>query len=387
MVSGTNGISLNALQPGNRINSTYQVVRTLGKGGMGTVYEVTGLKDNQTYALKMLHPAFADIAEIATRFLREIRLGDKLKHKNIVRVLGNGTIEGVPYYAMEMLYGENLGERLEKVGVMTFDEAYPILDQVIDAVASAHAEGVVHRDLKPDNIFLCDDGSVKVLDFGIAKITEEADETDLNKNLTKTMAVLGTPRYMSPEQANGSSKDANHLADVFALGAIIYQMLSGEYAFPGDSSNEIIVNIALGRRQTGVLESKSNLPLGTIPFIDKALAVNRNNRFQSMLEMGAFLRVVKEGSYVDLEPAAKPARRSDSDDAGLGTLPGCESRILDSETALEVAGRERRRKAALWISIAFLALSGGLGAAYCFNEPHTRSVVDNIVRTVLGRND
>lgn len=381
MLSGANGISL---QSGRMINSKYRVVQQIGQGGMGTVYEVKGIQDNRNYALKMLHPAFIHVADITTRFLSEIRLGDKLLHNNIVQLCDDGKIDGVPYYVMEMLAGEDLGQRLERGGVMTFGEAYPILTQVIDAVAFAHGEGVVHRDLKPDNIFLCSDGSVKVLDFGIAKITDEADK---NSSLTKTMAVLGTPRYMSPEQASGSSKRVDGRADVFSLGAIIYQMLSGEFAFPGDSSNEIIVNIALGRRQTGVLEKVSNLPAGIIQFVDKALADNPAERFQSMREMGDCLRDIEQGVYVEPEPVVRVSAgnvRRDVPSVQMVSLPGCASRIM-TETALDVLKRGRRRRAALWVTFGFLAASIGLGAAYCLDEPHTTSVVDRIIRTVFGK--
>ena len=235
------------LREGELIAGKYVVERVLGDGGMGVVVAAQHLELGERVALKFLRPEVAEIPEARLRFMREARAAARIKGERVARVLDVGTLDdGLPFIVMEHLEGKDLGRLLETRGPLDVEDAVHYVLQACEAVAHAHAVGIVHRDLKPANLFLATsaDGSplVKVLDFGISKCTSVFART-LSPDLTTVNASVGTPGYMSPEQA----RDAGNVdvrADVWGLGAVLYELLAGKPAFDGDNVPAIVMMIA-----------------------------------------------------------------------------------------------------------------------------------------------
>ncbi|MGH9661591.1 MAG: serine/threonine-protein kinase, partial [Bryobacteraceae bacterium] len=223
---------------GRRI-AAYEIVSLLGAGGMGEVYRARDTVTGRVVALKILPPAFSSDAERLKRFQQEARAAGMLNHPNILTLYAVGTHEGSPYMVTELLEGETLRDRLraDKPGSrppLTPTESAGLALSIARALAVAHDKGVFHRDLKPENIFLTLDGGMKILDFGLAKLARPMGGVSLAR--TKPGTILGSSGYMSPEQVRGESAD--HRADLFSLGAMLYEMLSGAAPFPGKSAIE-----------------------------------------------------------------------------------------------------------------------------------------------------
>ncbi len=216
--------------------SQYELVREIGRGGMGIVYLGRDLRLKRPVAIKLLPPELAYRSEIRTRFLKEAETAAQLSHPNIVPIYSVDEREGLVYFVMGFVDGENLGQRLHRVGRVPADEARRILREVADALSYAHARGVIHRDIKPDNILLFeDDGRVMVTDFGIARAITEGDS-----RLTATGMAIGTPAYMSPEQSAGE-RAIDGRSDLYSLGVVGYQMLTGEPPFVANSTPALLV--------------------------------------------------------------------------------------------------------------------------------------------------
>ena len=230
------------VQEGEILAEKYRVERVLGVGGMGVVVAATHLQLDQLVALKFMLPSALSNQDHVARFLREARAAVKLRNEHVARVLDLGTLaSGAPVIVFEYLEGCDLAAHLTRRGPLPVHEAIEYLLQVLEAIAEAHANGIIHRDLKPTNLFLVQrpDGSpsVKVLDFGISKVSGADDLA-----LTKTTAIMGSPSYMSPEQMR-SSRDVDGRTDIWALGAILYQFLSGQVPFKGETITELCVQV------------------------------------------------------------------------------------------------------------------------------------------------
>jgi eukaryotic-like serine/threonine-protein kinase len=212
---------------GTLIEGRYEVECVLGEGGMGTVYGARHRSLDKPFALKVMRPEIAQQDELADRFIQEARAAAAIGHPNIVQITDFGELpSGAPYFVMERLEGLSLSQLLRAGGPPPFARAVRILKQVATALGAAHAAGVIHRDLKPDNIHITNGDLVKVLDFGVAKMAGAG-------RLTRTGMVFGTPHYMSPEHASGESVD--HRTDIYSLGIIMYEMFAGRVPFEADS--------------------------------------------------------------------------------------------------------------------------------------------------------
>jgi len=212
----------------------YAIERELGRGGMATVYLARDLKHDRLVGIKVLHPELSATLG-AERFLREIKIAANLTHPHILPLHDSGEAEGFLYYVMPFIRGQTLRERIVKEGELPVNETVRIIREVVDALAFAHSEGVVHRDIKPDNVMLTG-GHAVVADFGIAKAVSEAAGRD---QLTKAGVPLGTPAYMSPEQATGNPH-VDHRTDIYAVGVMAYELLTGRTPFPGSTLQSII---------------------------------------------------------------------------------------------------------------------------------------------------
>ncbi|MFO0601558.1 MAG: protein kinase [Polyangiales bacterium] len=250
--------------PGKQFGN-YTIVRLLGEGGMGAVYEATHVGLGKRVALKTLLPQIARDAGVRARFLQEGKAASQIRHPNVVDVTDVGVEGEVPYLVMEFLDGESLARRIERGGRLGAREVADMMLPVIAALSAIHAEGIVHRDLKPDNVFLARtrDGMVvpKVLDFGISKV----EDAGRPKALTATSALLGTPHYMSPEQAQGSRGVGPH-SDQYALGVILYEALTGRVPFDGDTLYAVLNAIV-----TGVAPPPASLEPSVPPALEAAV--------------------------------------------------------------------------------------------------------------------
>jgi serine/threonine-protein kinase len=262
------------------IADTYRIIRQIGTGGMGTIYEAENVRVGRKFAIKVLKIDLAANEEAFQRFQREAQIAGRLGHPNMVEVVDfNVTDDGSPYMVMEKLDGEDLSVRLKRTGAVPLSKCLGILGEVVDALDAAHQAGVVHRDLKPENIFLTKRGRrddfVKLLDFGISKI-KEADTV-----LTQTNAIMGTPYYMSPEQAKGKTDQIDTRTDIFALGTIIYEMLGGESPFKAPTVPTALFKVCF--EEPPPIETRvSNLPSELPKILKKAMAKEKEERYSSV---------------------------------------------------------------------------------------------------------
>jgi tRNA A-37 threonylcarbamoyl transferase component Bud32/outer membrane biosynthesis protein TonB len=270
---------------GKTVGGKYRLVRLLGSGGMGEVYEAQHAGIGRRFAIKFLHPLLAGNHEAVARFQREAQAAGGLENENIAAVVDMGNADdGTPFLVMEFLDGEDLGHLLVRSGPLSAPRATYITIQACRGLAAAHVRNIVHRDLKPENLYICkrNDGSdqVKVLDFGIAKL-------HANTGLTQTGTTMGTPFYMSPEQARGA-KEVDVRTDIYSLGVILYEMLSGAKPHPGDSYNEILYHV-LTQEPAALDTVRPGLPPGLAAVVHKAMAHETTERFASAAEFTAAL--------------------------------------------------------------------------------------------------
>lgn len=246
---------------------------------MAAVYAATH-RNGQTAALKILHTSLANETNIRERFLREGYVANSVNHPGVVAVLDDDvTEEDAPFLVMELLIGQTLSKRWKKLNrKMPIPEALHIASPVLDCLSACHAASVIHRDLKPPNIFLTEDGQVKILDFGVAQLRDATAEK------TRTGTALGTPYYMSPEQAMGLVDQLDGRADIFSIGAILHALITGQRIHNARTENEALI-LAATTPVPSVARVDPNLPLEVIKLIDKALAWDRRNRFENAEEM------------------------------------------------------------------------------------------------------
>ncbi len=306
----------------------YDIVGLLGSGGMGSVYEAEDSELGRHVAIKVLSDSFRNDAPMLERFKREARAASSLNHPGICTVYAIEQHQGRPFIVMELIKGSTLAEKMSRQPF----EVGQLLDfavQIADALESAHSKGIAHRDLKPANLMVNDRGLVKILDFGLAKV--DATGTVARKGeevsqlvtavgsgpLTTAGTVMGTVYYMSPEQTRGQVTDAR--TDLFSLGAVLYQMATGELPFPGDT-DAVVYEAILNRDPKALAAANPSMPPGLGPILDKALEKDRQLRYQTATDLKTDLlrlkRSLDSGSRRAAElsdsrgGAAKPSEKS-----------------------------------------------------------------------------
>jgi eukaryotic-like serine/threonine-protein kinase len=267
---------------GQVLDGSYRIEQLLGEGGMGAVYIATQLRLDKSVAIKVMARGLASNEEALERFRREAKVTSALGHPNIVQVFDFSTTpSGEPFLVMEFLEGEDLDQRLRRVGRLSPKEAVSVIKQVGSALAATHAKGIVHRDLKPGNIYLLEVAGardfVKVLDFGISKVRSASAK------LTRTSSIMGTPNYMSPEQAEGRVDDVDERTDQWALACIAWECLTGACPFVGESVPSILFQI-VHKQPPALLPQVSGLPAQVEQVLLHALAKDKNQRFPSVAE-------------------------------------------------------------------------------------------------------
>lgn len=367
-----------ALSPGEVLESKYRVIRTIGEGGMGAVYEGHNVRINRRVAIKVLHQAFTSNPEVVRRFEREAQAAGHIGNDHILEVLDLGTLaNGDTYMVMEYLDGEPLSARIHRLGRLTPAQLVPLTKQLLEGLGAAHKAGIIHRDLKPDNVFILHEKAglkdfVKIIDFGISKFQPLSGD---GMKMTRTGSVMGTPYYMSPEQASGSG-EADARSDLYAVGVILYEAVTGRVPFDATTFNQLMFKI--------VLEDVS-LPQSFVPELDpafaslimKAMARDTGRRFQTAEQFTTALEAWdRAGTGVSIPPTdatallpvvaqsqAEARAASPAPEPPRPTTSGTQVAFTQSEPA-ETFGvsAERRRSLPVAAAVTLGALLlGGLG--------------------------
>ena len=318
-----------SISPGTKLGR-YEIRSQLGAGGMGEVYLAQDTKLERTVALKVLPADIAADRQRMQRFIQEAKAASGLNHPNILTIHEIEQIDSVHLIATEFINGETLRQHLN-VSRMEIAEALDISVQIASALSAAHAAGIIHRDIKPENIMLRRDGIVKVLDFGLAKLSERTDPQQkvdaeaATKVLVQTEpgVVMGTAAYMSPEQARGKDVDAR--TDIFSLGAVIYEMLSGRAPFAGETAADIIA--ALIHQEPQPLSTLvPDIPAELQHIVSKALRKDRDERYQTVKSLLVDLKTLKQ----ELDFSAKLERSASPDSKAAATKNSAQAAIANA---------------------------------------------------------
>jgi serine/threonine protein kinase/Tol biopolymer transport system component len=351
----------------------YRITKPLGRGGMGEVYLAEHTAQSREVALKILPQHFLDDGQRVQRFRQEARAVLALNHPNVVTVYDIGESEGIHFISTEFVEGQTLRERMASAH-LTIEEAVDIALQVASALSYAHEKGVIHRDVKPENIMLRPDGYVKVLDFGIAKLTEgkaRSGTNDPNEAPTRVKAsttpgmVMGTVHYMSPEQARGLRVDDR--TDTWSLGVILYEMLTGRQPFEGETPSDVI-SIILQRDPTPLSTLVTNVPPELEHIVSKALDKSKDERYQTAKDFQADLRRFKRRyeHEADIERSTPPGGTMlmptvASTDGGVGPTSAAGAGSPTTSSAEYVFTEIKRHKRAVLLALVALV---ALGAAF-----------------------
>jgi tRNA A-37 threonylcarbamoyl transferase component Bud32 len=298
-----------ALEAGTVLNETYVVKRLIGRGGMGEVYEVSHTRLTGPYAVKVLRTDVSDDEELLSRFRREAAISSSLRHPHIIQVFDfDRTPDGCIYLAMEYLQGQDLGRLLGTEGPLALERVLRIAGQIASALTAAHRRNVIHRDLKPENVFIVreegdGDERIKLMDFGLSKWSHTP--LDSSMDVSRDQALIGTPRYMAPEQALGRNREIAATTDQFAFAAMVYEMLAGAPAFPGDNLAPVLHHIVY-EDPPDLRLLLPGLPEGVATAVARALAKKPSDRFASIQDFHrAMLDAIAPGTL----PRRRPRRR------------------------------------------------------------------------------
>jgi eukaryotic-like serine/threonine-protein kinase len=303
---------------GELVANRYELLEVVGTGGMSTVYRALDTLLERNVALKLLHPHYGDDAEYVERFRREARSVAQLSHPNIVTVIDRGEDDGQQYIVFEYIDGESVKQLVDRTGPLPARRVIELGLQMADALAFAHQHGLVHRDVKPQNVLVTEDGEAKVTDFGIAR------SLDVEHGVTQTGTVLGTSNYLSPEQARGQT--VTPATDVYSLGVVLFELLTGEVPFPGENFVAVAMK-HINEPPPSLLEKRPDVPMRLVYAVERALEKDPADRFPTMDSFAAELRAC----LVD-------ARDPDSASTFIAPSPV----VRQSRVHRERAGRRRR---------------------------------------------
>src|SRR4030095_3319979 len=376
----------------------YEIRSLIGKGGMGEVYIAHDTRLRRSVAIKILPADFTENKMRLARFEREAYAARGLNHPNILTIHEIGEQDGMHFIATEFIEGQSLRQHMSR-GEIELREALDIASQVAAALAAAHQAGIVHRDIKPENIMIRKDGFVKVLDFGLAKLADETagakvEETDPEARTrtqvvnTEPGVVMGTASYMSPEQARGLEVDAR--TDLWSLGAVLYEMVSGRLPFEGATTTDVL-SMILHREPPSLLLHSPDLPSELERIIEKTLTKQKDERYQLAKDLGLDLKRLKQRLELDAElersitPEEEYRRRSLASASGTrhshhsaGTqvvqaTPTSDANVVHTASSAEyVVGEIKRHKVAAGFAMAVVIVAGGSAFAYYLRPSTSR---------------
>jgi serine/threonine protein kinase len=366
----------------------YKIIKPLGKGGMGEVYLAGDTKLDRKVALKLLPAEFTNHKERLRRFVREAKAASSLNHPNIITIHEIGEASGAHFIATEFIDGQTLKQLMRRAR-MTLPEILDVSIQAANALQAAHAAGIVHRDVKPDNIMLRPDGIVKVLDFGLAKLAEKSELTPANSEIdtmireqTRPGTVMGTIDYMSPEQARGQVLDQR--TDVFSFGVVLYEMAAGHIPFSGATSADALVAI-LDKEPAPLAEYAPDIPAEFERIVTKALRKDREQRYQTIKDLLIDLKSLKE----ELAFAQKLDRsRAPQSRVGSAIKPAAESLTTNQPAAAAADARLAQKSVSrngrmLAIALGVIVLAGlGIGGTMLWRRGKSTPVASNPAPTV-----
>jgi serine/threonine-protein kinase len=367
-----------SLEPGTMLGR-YEVRSKLGEGGMGEVYLARDTELGRTVAVKVLSADVAIDERRMNRFVQEARAASALNQPNILTIYEIGRADGVPFIATEFIDGETLRERLRS-SPLRLGDALDIAAQAAGALAAAHAAGIVHRDVKPENVMLRRDHVVKVLDFGLAKLTE--DRTTLNPDDAPTRllvntdsgVVMGTAQYMSPEQARGLEVDAR--TDIFSLGVVLYEMVAGRAPFEGATQSDVLVSI-LDREPTPLARFAPDVPMELERIVAKALAKDHEARYQTMKDLAIDLRALKQRLEVEAEIGRTQEPRHTAD-AKIEHATRILAARPTSSAEYAAGGLKKHQRAAVAALLGLLLAVGGISFWYFHQRSATAAQIESI---------
>lgn len=360
------------LAPGTIISDRYQVVCCIGSGGMGTVYEVRHRRLDRQFAAKVLAFDLANDYTSLARFRREAEIVAGLRHPNIVDIVDwEHTDDGTPCIIMEYLHGESLADRIQSAGSLPWSEISAIGRQVASALSMAHHAGIVHRDLKPDNIYLArtetGEEVAKLLDFGVSKIRHG------NTLATQDFTLLGTPAYMSPEQADSRSDEIDETTDLWALGAILYEMAGNRPAFQAESVPSLLYKVC-HTEPTPITDYRPDAPEAFQEILSRALSRDRSRRIASADDLSAALEAALSGAGRDTQldglgraQSAPMGRAASHSDAEVPTRPSVGhqhttfSQASGQTQTAHVGNSRRRTGLSVMLAVALLGVGLAVG--------------------------
>ncbi|MGI8543574.1 MAG: protein kinase domain-containing protein [Aridibacter sp.] len=352
--------------------SHYRILSKIGAGGMGEVYLAQDTKLNRQVALKILPTEFAKDKDRMTRFVREAQSASALNHPNIITIHEIGEFDGTNYIATEFIDGKTLDE-YAKDNPLNLESALEIAIQTAAALEEAHEAGIVHRDIKPDNIMVRSNGLVKILDFGIAKLSEEQDleiesedKTAIQSGTTPGM-IIGTANYMSPEQARG--KGVDHQTDIFSFGVVLYEMLAGKLPFEGETAMEMIGAILKDEPKPFDVD----VPNEISAIINKCLSKDRNERYQTIKDLLIDLKDTKQN--LELQNLMERTISPDKEEPKTQILQATTvDEVIQTATNQTVVSNTKTKYVAVGLLTLLLTVGGFFGYRYFASTNQIESI-------------